>query len=155
MTRLRDVRHVKQQDTYGCVIASLAMISGLTYEEVAAEYPWFRERNGCDLDTVSYDFLWRHGFAWQQVYPYRPDIAKPEGISMDDWRRDHARDPWPPKPWAPAHLCQVVVRGGSGVAHCVVMLADGSVLDPLNENRNTLQDYECVHNARGLWDVRA
>jgi hypothetical protein len=150
VSRLLSIRHVRQAHSYGCVIASLAMVSGLTYDEVAAQYPWFDDERGVCLDTVGFDFLWRHGFALQLVYPFRP--GPPIRGDGEEARRVRARDPWPPLPWAQAHLCQVEMPGGS---HCVVMLADGSVLDPLTDERKRLADYSRVNNVRGLFDVRA
>lgn len=147
--RLAGIRHVRQEHTYGCVLAALAMLSGRTYAEVLAEYPWVVEKEGCDLDTVSFDFLWRHGFAWQQVYPSRPEINRDPSGPMSERRARYGRTPWPPQPWAPAHLCQVK----TSMTHAVVLLPDGSVLDPLDPAPRSLLDYEAVHNVRGVWDV--
>jgi hypothetical protein len=153
MTRLANIRHVRQKHAMGCVIASLAMIGGMEYDEVAALYAWFDAENGIEMDTVSYDFLWFHDFACQPVYPYRPGPPIRGTIEECDRSREaRRRAPWPPLPWAEAHLCQVVMPGG---AHCVVMLADGSVLDPLTEQPKRLTEYEQVYNVRGVFDIRA
>ena len=148
--RLANIQRVQQEHPYGCVIASLAMLAGKTYAEVLAEYPWVTERDGCDIDTVSFDFLWRHGFAWQQVYPSRPEINRDPSADMGERRALYGRKPWPPAPWAPAHLCQVKT---SIMTHAVVMLADGSVLDPADPAPKRLSDYAGVHNVRGIFDV--
>lgn len=150
--RLASIRHVRQGHTFGCVLASLAMIGGETYAEVAAQYPWVLERDGgCDLDTVSFDYLWRHGFAMQVVYPTEPRGACPSDISVSEWRKRYGRKPWPPAPWALAHLCQVE----TSQSHAVIMLADGSVLDPLDERPRRLADYARVMNVRGVFDIAA
>lgn len=148
MSRLDNIRLVRQKHAYGCVIASLAMIAGLDYDTVAADYTWISENDGCDLNTVGFDFLWRHGFACQPVYPYRP--GPPIRGDADESRRIRARHPWPPEPWAEAHLCEVL----TSMSHCVVMLADGTVLDPLTDQPRRLTDYARVHNVRGIFDVR-
>jgi hypothetical protein len=148
VSRLANMRLVRQKHAYGCVIASLAMIAGLDYDAVAADYPWIGENDGADLETVGCDFLWRHGFAWQFVYPYRPGPAI-RG-DAEESRRVRVRHPWPPEPWAEAHLCLVETSMG----HCVVMLADGTVLDPLTDRPRRLTDYSRVHNVRGIFDVR-
>ena len=147
--RLAEIRHVRQEHTYGCVLASLAMLAGMTYAEVLAEYPWAIEKEGVDLDTVSFDFLWRHGFAWQQVYPSHPETNRDPSLPMAERRALYGRKPWPPEPWAPAHLCQVV----TSMTHAVVMLPDGTVLDPIDPASRRLADYEAVHSVRGIWDV--
>jgi hypothetical protein len=132
------------------VLASLAMLTGVTYAEVLAEYPWVVATNGCDLDSISYDFLWRHGFALQLVYPSRPEINRDPSGDMAERRARYARRPWPPEPWAPAHLCLVK----TSQAHAVVMLPNGSVLDPMSPAPRRLSDYDDVLNVRGVWDVR-
>ena len=60
------------------------------------------------------------------------------------------REVWPPEPWAPLHYCEVVVNNGSGGSHAVVMLEDGSVLDPLTTETRRLSDYEKVNLVIGL-----
>lgn len=147
--RLTNIRHVRQEHPYGCVVASLAMLSGMTYAEVLAEYPWIAEKDGCDIDTISYDFLWRHGFAYQQVYSSVPEINRDPRGDMTERRAKFGRKPWPPEPWAPAHLCQVL----TSMTHAVVMLADGTVLDPIDPTPRRLSDYSHVSNVRGIWDV--
>jgi hypothetical protein len=147
--RLANIQRVQQEHTFGCVIASLAMIAGKTYAEVLAEYPWCAERDGCDIDTVSWDFLWRHGFAWQQVYPSVPEINRDPSMDVAERRALYGRKPWPPEPWAPAHLCQVE----TSMSHAIVLLADGTVLDPADPARRSLSDYKRVMNVRGIFDV--
>jgi len=127
------------------------MIGGQTYAGVVAQYPWVVEgEGGCDIDTVSYDYLWRHGFAWQQVFPFEPRRACPADVSMSEWRKLHGRTPWPPSPWAEAHLCQVE----TSQSHAVVMLADGRVLDPLDPSPRRLSDYGRTMNVRAVFDCR-
>lgn len=125
------------------------MLAGMTYAEVLTEYPWVVDNDGCDIDTISYDFLWRHGFAWQQVYPSHPEGNKDPSVDMAVRRALYGRKPWPPSPWAPAHLCQVQ----TSMSHAVVMMADGMVFDPLDRAPRTLADYSRVMNVRGIWDV--
>lgn len=149
--RLANIQHVQQEHAFGCVIASLAMIAGMTYAEVLAEYPWVVEKDGCDLDTISFDFLWRHDFACQVVYPSHPETNSPAGMAMEGSARraTFGRKPWPPQPWASAHLCQVE----TSMSHAIVMMADGSILDPADATRRSLTDYKRVMNVRGIFDV--
>lgn len=151
--RLANIQRVQQEHTFGCVIASLAMLAGMTYADVLAEYPWVVEKDGCDLDTISFDFLWRHGFAVQLLYPSVPETNSPAGMAMDGEARraKFRRNPWPPQPWAPAHLCQVE----TSMSHAIVMLADGTVLDPADPSRRSLAAYGRVMNVRGIFDVSA
>lgn len=119
---------VKQEEAHGCGIAALAMITGQSYSAVR---DWFvRHMPGHDFAAsgISYypidDFLVEHGFA----------VARRNAGFCNKLRETD----WPPAPWAEVHLCQVSNPGG---AHYVVMLADGTVLDPLNESQRQLSDW--------------
>ncbi len=126
LKRLASIRHVRQEHPFGCVIASLAMIGGETYSEVLAQYPWIVERDGgCDLDGVSFDYLWRHGFAVQVLYPSRPEINRDPSGEIEERRAKYGRKPWPPEPWAPVHLCQVVTSQISRRRHAAGRLRAG------------------------------
>lgn len=148
MSRLQNIKRVQQETPGGCVIASLAMIGGMTFREVLAEYPW--SETGCDMETVSEDFCQRHGFARARIYRWHPGPSIKED---QDWKVEQdkrRRDPWPPLPFAPAHLCMV----RTSQYHCVVMLADGTVLDPLTPEPKRLSDYSETTQVHGIWDIR-
>lgn len=150
MNRLAAIRHVRQEHPGGCVIASLAMLGGETYAAVLAQYPWVDGREGgCDLETVSHDYFFRHGLACHTIWPSLPEINRDPAGDMGERRARYGRKPWPPEPWAPAHLCEVT----TSQSHAVVMLADGAVLDPLDPSPRTLAAYGHVSNVRGVWDI--
>jgi hypothetical protein len=97
------------------------MILGVSYEEACEELAlspahgsgrdWENDgTNHLALDHV----LQRHGYWRQRLYKAWADA---DGFA------------WPPEPFAPVHVCQV--GQPSGNAHFVVMLEDGTVLDPL------------------------
>ena len=46
------------------------------------------------------------------------------------------RKVWPPLPFGKLHWCQVTTK--SGGAHAVIMLEDGTVLDPWTDTRTSL-----------------
>jgi len=163
------VNYVKQEHLNGCVVASLAMVLGKSYTEVHDEIAplvwwydyelaknefkdneerteacWkkgidFSER-GITLDDA-YRWLGERGWASQlryKVYPF-------------DWKA--RREDWPPKPWAPIHLCSVQATRGS---HAIVMLRDGSLLDPWRPPGTwcgTFDEYSKVEQVCGLWKV--
>ena len=137
------MRLVRQRDDWGCGIAVLAMITGRTYVQVR-ELLDSQDGHGHDGDWsrsgityISIDrILFAEGFAVQRTYA---GWAEMDGT------------PWPPEPWAPVHLSQVVQPSGNG--HWVVMDEDGKVLDPLRPGRHSLTDWEKINNVAGLWKV--
>jgi hypothetical protein len=130
------ILHVKQRDPNGCVLACVAMIQGLTYDEARARY-------GDPGSGKTYhwwmDQLGQAGFAYQLYFKFSQQIG---GF----------REPWPLQPWAPAHLCSVDAGRGSGT-HLCVMLADGSILDPYFETPQRLSDYPDVTYMAGIWQT--
>jgi hypothetical protein len=81
--------------------------------------------------------LGENGWAVQEKWPH----YSPAGTGRP-W--------WPLRPWAPLHLCAVHSDGW----HCVVMLPDGTVLDPLTPRPRRLTHYHEVYEMVGLWRVQ-
>ena len=92
------------------------------------------------------------------------EAGKGCGFYLDDYLEDrryavcrryprHA-PPWPPAPFADVHFA--VVDAGGPAGHSVVMLADGTVLDPLHdETRYSLALYPKVWNVTAVVPIRA
>lgn len=118
------------------------MIVGKSYAEVKAE------TGDCYLDGGSQfpadQYLTEHGFAIGRIYRY-DQFRKVDG-------RNQVREVWPIPPFAPVHLCMVHVVQSMG--HLVVMLSDGTVLDPLNSSPRQLSNYLSVEYIAGIWKVR-
>lgn len=135
-------KHVLQKDAWGCSIAAIAMCVGRDYDTVKAEVEMLIEKEINENRGISHIEVWEWligaGYAWQQKYKYH--------------YKNKLRDPWPPPPWAPLHYCEVHVSQGSG-GHAVVMLEDGTVLDPLTEAARRLADYHQVNLVMGLWKI--
>ena len=131
---------IEQTDANGCGPACLAMIAGITYataKEILERSPSMLHKGDWDKEGVSHITLdaafQTFGFWRQRVYR----IWQPTD--------------WPPKPWAPVHLCQVAQPSGNH--HFVVMDRDGHVLDPLRQPdvSHRLADYPDVFNVCGLY----
>lgn len=101
-----------QEEPNGCGIAALAMLLGLTYAEARAEVAARLSQHGGVSVFLLDQTLALHGYA----------VAR---------RFSHNSTPWPPRPFAAAHLCLVRVTHAAPVDHWVVMLDSGDVLDPL------------------------
>lgn len=139
------VTYVAQPNGYGCAIACIAMIVGKTYDEMEA---WLLKQGlvRSRMEKGIYDRIWLealdvHGFTYAQRY------------ACNAFTNQSPRDPWPPEPFAPLHIACVEVATGMTGSHAVVMLADGSVLDPYDRSRNTLTHpgYRGVAQVVGIW----
>lgn len=82
------------------------------------------ERYGCSIREPD-AYLLKHGYAWQLAYR-----CGPPGNTF--------REVWPPAPWADVHICEVRVAAGY---HSVVLLRDGTVLDPACDAPRRLANY--------------
>jgi hypothetical protein len=136
------IDYVAQPNGYGCAIACVAMIVGKTYEAMEA---WLlaqglpRSRMELGIWEGQYmEALDRHDFVYVRRY------------RCDAFINGQQRDEWPPKPFAPVHICCADVDGGH---HAFVMLADGRVLDPARPERTAIThpDYKRVDQVLGVW----
>jgi hypothetical protein len=131
-----DVRLVRQEDKYGCAVASLAMVTGKSYAEVRAAF--------------SHDFT-KEGvvfFAWEE-YLTHSGYAVARKMQYDALKKS-TREPWPAEPFAGVHICEVLTDAGG---HVVVMLRDGTVLDPATDEPRRLADYKSVNFVTGVYKV--
>lgn len=127
-------RWVWQEDEHGCGIACAAMLTGKPYQQVRDAFaPLLAKREVTDRAVEEY--LIAHGFSFQRLF----------GVSA---LTNEDRDPWPPAPFADLHLCVVSQCEGSDNPYCcghmVVLLADGTVLDPTVPQPKRLDDYRRV-----------
>lgn len=136
---MTNVHWVQQQDSHGCLVACLAMVTGDSYAFVKQ---WFVERGqrfdgtGGLIDLYVEMYLGERGYAYRKHFRYLPGNTP--------------RSVWPSLPFAPVHICGV---NGAG-DHGVVMQADGVVVDPIAEPRRTLADYSDVAYIIGIWNVK-
>jgi hypothetical protein len=123
---------VRQEQPFGCTAAALAMILGCSYAEAArklATDPSIFDTQGSGYHVMESQLV-QHGFAvsrkWRVFQP-----------------GNQPRDPWPCAPFAELHWCEVIA--GPRGAHAVVMLGDGTVLDPMSDEPKRLGDYSEVN----------
>lgn len=116
----------------------MAMLLDIPYEESCATLSGLgsnRHGGDWDVDAVSHidvdRVLAERGWFHQRRYKA--------------WAADSA---WPPEPFAPIHYA--CVTQPSNNYHLVVMLEDGTVLDPMREGEFTLADWSEVSNVCGL-----
>lgn len=134
------IRYLESELDNSCVVTCLAMVTGQTFQEVLEQMQEYWDDYG-QFEGIADDcfdaYLSQLGYALQYMH--------------HDYVPTHTlRNRWPPKPFAPVHICDVFDQG----MHCVVMLADGTVLDPNDKNRRQLVDYHRVYTVTGIWKVR-
>ena len=134
-----EIRWEGQKHAEGCGPACLAMLSGMTYEDVLAEiatYVGTGHSGNWDTSGVTHytldEFVNRRGYFIQRRY-----------ASDEHWIGG-----WPPKPFAERHYLSV--KQPSGNSHFVVMDSAGRVFDPLQEGVFTLDHWPAVENIVGL-----
>jgi hypothetical protein len=136
------VKLVRQKQAFGCTAAALAMVLGCTYEEAAAKLasdPSIFDTQGNGYHVMESQLV-QHGFAISRKWRvYQPG--------------NQQRDSWPCEPFAALHWCEVIA--GPRGAHAVIMLGDGTVLDPMSDEPKALADYSEVNFVAAVIPVPA
>lgn len=129
------VRWIKQEDAHGCGLATLAMLTGKTYGEVKADflkYPKRFESGRFASRGITYlqieGYLAEHGYAVARKCGWHPISVR--------------KRKFPPKPFADVHYCEV--EQFSNNWHFIVWLGDGTILDPLTDEKKTFADYKRI-----------
>lgn len=136
----REIGVVLQKHTRGCGVAALSMLTGMDYDAVAARFPFDLQTQGLYYNGVE-SFLADAGYAIRKLHRWFGWVDSPE------------RTPWPCEPFADVHLCEVIVYEGAPMNHFIVMLKDGSCLDPLASEPRRLSDYFKVNSVAGVYKV--
>lgn len=135
-----------QEHPMECGIACMAMVMGVSLDDSRAAfdrvYPGARAKGrgvtegitNTEIDIV----LAECGYAVSRLYC---------------GTKDNRRDPWPPEPFADLHIAQVAMSNGG---HFVVLLRDGTVLDP-QHGVTRIDDprYGAVQNVAAVVPLRA
>ena len=137
------VSHVRQEEPFGCAVAALAMVTGKSYAEVRAAFV------GHDFSTSTSD-IHTSGISHNSVDAY----LSSQGYAVRrecryDQVLNRPREVWPVEPFTDVHICEVVTSAG----HSVVMLRDGTVLDPNRAEPRSLGDYAAVIYIAGVYKV--
>lgn len=122
-------KHIK-----GCGIACLATVVGTSYDELAAE--WLKHGdfdNGIFPDEL-HRFLWHMNYFVLRKYRQFADFPSIE---------------WPPKPFAPIHICEVVLKD-SNMPHYIIMDKDGQLFDPMDGNQKQWDDFKNLNRVEGI-----
>lgn len=122
----------RQEDRCGCGVACLAMLTHRSYSEALA---LVRRFMGASYDPK------RKGIETK----FMCALLQREGLFI---RTVLQSNPWPPRPFASAHLCTVK---NPGMGHFVVMLEDGRIFDPLDgSSHKQLKHWPVVYDVTGV-----
>jgi len=133
------INWIHQEHEYGCGIACLAMVCNSTYKQVK---DWFLKHN-IDIEAKNGGsffewelYLSEHGYSNTRRFKTINGIEREE---------------WPPKILGKINLCQVSTKSNRG--HAIVLLADGTILDPYSEYNMSLSDYKSVDNILSIYKI--
>lgn len=129
--------YVKQEHMKGCMVATMAMILGKSYQETLALFPCSPDDNNGFSSFVGDTLLVEEGYAVARKYKTRTGY------------NNQKRAIWPPEPWCDIHWCEVMTAAGG---HAIVMLGDGIIMDPWDPSRKSLRDpaYQQVNFVAGV-----
>lgn len=123
------ITRIRQEHKWGCQVAVAAMILGVTYSTALGYYPNHPDDSeGFPTYTLE-TILCENGYAIARKFKVRTGF------------RNEERPVWPPEPFSDIHWCQVQTIQG---AHAVIMLKDGTVIDPACDKRTSLLDPDYI-----------
>lgn len=128
---MRDAIDAHPRDPYGCAVASLALVAGMTRAAV---------QEALDFKNAHWSFTWTEFFARR-------------GFATQEFSQDAADQRWPVEPWADMHLCTVADELGAP-ARAVLLLGSGQVIDPSAIETRRMNDYAVVFEMIGVFNVR-
>lgn len=134
-----EMKYVAQEESGGCMVATIAMIVGKTYAEIRAMCE-DSYQDGIHW-IIAADILADLGYATMSRYHHHPRLKSERGI-------------WPCAPFAPAHF--IVLEATQG-PHAVAADAFMKVFDPFKRERESLAhpDYGKIHHIEGIFKVGA
>lgn len=132
------ITRVNKRKENDCAICCLAMITGYTYELVESELS-DRIFNGLSL-AIADQYLAERGYAVSRLFR-----LKSSGTEF--------QSRWPVLPFADLHWCVVQVYQESTIKHSVLMLKDGTVIDPHDNEKLSLYDYYKVYSIAGIYRI--
>jgi hypothetical protein len=128
------MNYVRQEEIYGCSLACMAMILGISYKEIKAMWdPKYGATSGI-AEFMRTSFLFTKGF-----------ISHTEFKCEAHTQRMRESEEWV-KPFAPVHIAGVNTLNGP---HAVVWF-DEKVYDPNVPGEHKIQSYD-VYEITGYW----
>lgn len=127
---------ISQPDNCGCVPACVAMILGVPYDAATKMFAADFQADGVTHDA-GVDAVLGHGW-----------VAVTKKVDAYNHKDDHRE--FLLTPFADIHLLTVVTHADCSTGHAVVMLEDGTILDP-SEKPLKKEDYWYIRTSTGFW----
>lgn len=123
------MRLIRQKHECGCVVACLAMVLRLEYDEVLAQ-------SKIDPEYGAYRWEW---IAFLRKHHYR------------GFYREFDINAAPPKPWAALHFCSVYRGGLKEKGHMVLVYRERDVYDPDEDQIYHYNDLSAVRMLAAIY----
>jgi hypothetical protein len=134
------IKYVAQKHEYGCSVACMAMITGLSYDEIERAFARDFSRGGLE-SNFSRAFICDHDFSAMVVTPH----------GYSDIRASNRRVS---RPFADVHFVSVRPFPDSTLNHAVVMDRRGRVFDPQTRGHRDLSPFYYINYVVGFFDER-
>jgi len=136
-----NIKLVKQEEPYGCVIACIAMILGKSYQEIKNELPpnrGYGNKNGMiSQDMIS--FLWQYGYIGLEFY--KCESHSQRMMELNEWLK-------------PVGVFNKVSIYNEYGPHAILWLPDGKIFDPNREGIHSINDYGNFQSLTAFWKLR-
>lgn len=133
------IKHVTQEDTLGCGIAVLAMVTGRTYEEVYADFAQDVGTQGLSLEQII-EYSGNAGFSI--IHKYVTHFADIK------FGRDEIFSPF-----APVHIVRLKQYFDANIGHVIVMDKDGKFFCPSNQSEEEIRNSYAITDVLGLYPL--
>lgn len=135
------MRHIKQEQKFGCVFACIAMVLESDYWTVRNEFPRgifgkeYGKEEGVSASWSSISYLFSKGFVGFEMF-------------KNEFHSQKNRDNWL-KEFAPIHIISLVLNGHN---HACVW-KNGIIYDPFRNGEYAISDYEKINSIIGFWKI--
>lgn len=131
------IKYVRQKHRSGCAVACIAMVTGLSYEQVDKNFQTNFEHDGMYAEH-SRTFVCDQGFTAIELLQYGYSNLASTNRRMN-------------RPFADIHIVSVRPFADSKLNHAVVMDKRGRVYDPDSPQKKSLAEYYSIVRVTGFW----
>lgn len=132
-----NINYIRQEDKYGCALACMAMILGISYKEIKNMWPEKYGTHEGVADFMQASFLFTKGYLNHTEYKTEAHTQRKRKPS--EWI----------KPFAPMHIVSAITSNGP---HALLWMSDRRVYDPNMRGIQKISDYN-VQGITGYWEL--
>lgn len=134
------IKYVRQKHSSGCAVACIAMVTGLSYDEVDRQMQTNFNNDGLKSEITRL-FVCDQGFSSLEMISHGYSELAASNKRMN-------------RPFADVHIVSVQPFADSEMNHAVVMDKRGRVYDPDRPEKRSLTEYYYIVRVTGFWDDR-